>query len=240
MISVCMVTYNGGLFIYKQLTSILSQIGSNDEVIISDDGSVDNTISIIKSFNDKRIKFLCRQGIPNLVKNYEYAIQKTKGEYIFLSDQDDIWVDTKVSETMKYLKSYDLVISDCTLIDEKENIINHSYFKLINSRKGIITNIIKNSYLGCCMAFRKNLLHNILPFPKNLYFHDIWIGLIAEIHGNVLFLNKQLVLYRRHPDTLTSAGWKSRNSLLFKIKIRLILFWGITKRYFLFYIRGLC
>ena len=56
MISVCISTYNGEQFIFKQLDSILSQIGLNDEVIISDDGSKDNTINIIKSFNDKRIK----------------------------------------------------------------------------------------------------------------------------------------------------------------------------------------
>ena len=189
MISVCMSTYNGEQFIFKQLDSILSQIGLNDEVIISDDGSKDNTINIIKSFNDKRIKLFFRKKTPSLVRNFENAIQKAVGEYIFLADQDDIWIKNKVSETLKYLNKYDLVISDCILINENEKVTNKSYFQIIKSRKGIIRNIVKNSYLGCCMAFKKNLIVDVLPFPSNLYYHDIWIGLIGEIYGKVFFLN---------------------------------------------------
>ena len=137
MISVCMSTYNGEQFIFKQLDSILSQIGLNDEVIISDDGSKDNTINIIKSFNDKRIKLFFRKKTPSLVRNFENAIQKAVGEYIFLADQDDIWIKNKVSETLKYLNKYDLVISDCILINESEKVINRSYFHIIKSRNGI-------------------------------------------------------------------------------------------------------
>lgn len=95
MISVCMATYNGEEYIKEQLESILCQLGEMDEIIISDDGSTDNTLNIIESYNDSRIKIHINTGKHGFVYNFENALQKAKGEYIFLSDQDDIWLPEK-------------------------------------------------------------------------------------------------------------------------------------------------
>jgi len=89
MISVCIATYNGEKYIKEQLDSIINQLDKNDEIIISDDGSSDNTIKIIESYKDGRI-VLYKNSFKNVVLNFEFAIDKSKGDYIFLSDQDDI------------------------------------------------------------------------------------------------------------------------------------------------------
>ena len=73
------------------------------------------------------------------------------------------------------------------------------------NKKGLFNNVIKNSYIGCCMAFKASLKNKILPFPEKIPMHDQWIGLIAEKYGKVEFLNKTLLLYRRHDETITKG-----------------------------------
>ncbi|MEK5777350.1 glycosyltransferase, partial [Acinetobacter nosocomialis] len=101
MISVCLATYNGEKYIVEQLTSILSQLSPTDEVIISDDHSTDETLLLIKSLNDPRIKIITNELGKGYTKNFENAINHSSGDYIFLSDQDDVWVENKVELMMK-------------------------------------------------------------------------------------------------------------------------------------------
>lgn len=229
MISVCIPTYNGEKFIYQQIISILSQINSDDEIIISDDGSTDKTLDIIKSFNDDRLKIFYNNKIKSkysfnlTTQNLQNALLKARGEIIFLADQDDVWIDNKIERCINYLKNgYDLILHDCAIVDQNNNLIDKSYFKLNNSTPGIFNNIVKNSYLGCCMAINKKVLDYALPFPKDIP-HDIWIGLIAEEFTKVKFLQEILINYRRHGNNLSASGEKSSNTLLFKIKYRAII-----------------
>lgn len=240
MVSVCITTYNGEKYIREQLESILTQLGSDDEIIISDDGSVDETIPIIESFNDTRIKIFYHNKLQKNKKsifkfdltsrNMEYALNNSSGEFIFMADQDDIWKPNRIKSMVMLLKSYSLVINDCKVIDEDKNIIHDSYFEIVNSRQGFVKNIIKNSYLGCCMGFRKEILEYVMPFPKRAIPHDIWIGLISEIYGEVFFCKEKLVLYRRHGNNLSNSSQKSNNSFLFRIRYRMILLISIFIR----------
>lgn len=171
-ISVCIATYNGEKYLKKQLDSILNQLKKEDEVIISDDTSTDATVEIIKAYNDRRIILIENQKFRSPIYNFENALKHASGDIIFLADQDDIWIDNKVCTVKKYLKSYDLVISDAEIIDTNDETLYRSFYALNNSRKGFIKNIIKNSYLGCCMAFNRKILESALPFPKNVPMHD--------------------------------------------------------------------
>ena len=166
MISVCMATYNGEKYIKEQLSSILSQLSEKDEIIVSDDSSTDKTVEIIESFQDKRIKILKNNKFrqPNL--NFENALKYSKGDIIFLSDQDDVWIENKVEIILNQLKKYDLIVSDAFITNEKLNITNDSLFSEVNSNRGILKNIIKNTYYGCCMAFKRKVLKKALPFTK--------------------------------------------------------------------------
>lgn len=230
MISVCIATYNGEKFLKEQLVSILSQLGNNDEIIISDDSSTDKTMLVVNSFNDKRIKIFENQSFSSPIYNFENAIKHAQGDYIFLSDQDDIWLSSKVERTLYYLKENDLVLSDCKIVDENLNVLNDSFFAMMSSRKGFFSNLIRNSYMGCCMAFKKEILDYILPFPKNLAMHDSWIGLSVELNGNSFFLNEPLILYRRHDNNASFTSKKSQYPLTYKIRYRLKLIFDLLYR----------
>lgn len=230
MISVCIATYNGEKYIKEQLKSVLLQLSVNDEVIVSDDGSNDNTIELIQSFSDSRIKLLLENSFSSPVRNFENALKHAKGDYIFLCDQDDIWLPGKVKTMLSYLEQYDLVVSDCKVVDADLNVISESFFSGRLSGKGFWKNLIKNTYLGCCMAFRYEVLHYVLPFPEKIAMHDIWIGLSVEMHGLSIFLPNQLMLYRRHGSNASFGGDKSKYSLAYKIKYRFYMIVHLLKR----------
>ncbi|MBR5438034.1 MAG: glycosyltransferase [Clostridia bacterium] len=219
MISVVLAAYKGEKYISEQVKSILAQLGENDELIISDDYPQGNTFSSIENIisSDRRVRYIHGPG-RGLIKNFEYAISESVGDYIFLSDQDDVWMDGKVDAVLNELESgADVVLHDALITDSALNPTGETAFALNHSRKGIVSNIIKNSYQGSCMAFRRSLVEHILPFPDKLPMHDQWIGLIGEKYGVVRFLNKPYILYRRHNEAVSGGG----SSLMQKIKWRL-------------------
>lgn len=223
-ISVCIATYNGEKFIKKQLESILNQSIEVDEIIISDDNSSDSTLQIIKELNSPKIKVIknLKSGIIN---NFENSLKESIGDYIFLADQDDIWSLNKVEKTMKNLESNDLVVHNAEIINSQDEIISKkTFFEIRNSKKGILKNLYKNSYIGCCMAFNRKILEKSLPFPKNIPMHDSWIGLIGEIYGKVYFNNEALFYYRRHEKNVTELN-NSKNGKAKQFQMR----WNLLK-----------
>jgi glycosyltransferase involved in cell wall biosynthesis len=241
MTSVCLACYNGEKHIKEQVESILIQLDGSDELIISDDSSTDDTISIIKSIRDERIKLYINEnssGRPT--ENFQNSLKKAKGTFVFLSDQDDIWLADKY-ETMKaLLATNDLVLSDSVVVDETLKELHPSFFKFHGSGKGILKNVIKNSYFGSCMAFRRELLNYALPFPSSKEIgHDVWLGLVAEMVGKVCLVARPLILYRRHPLAVTSHGMgKSKRNLVIKIWGRVIMLKYVLFFYVKYLING--
>ena len=232
MISVCLATHNGEKFISEQLKSILPQLDEHDEVIISDDNSTDRTLHIVRSFDDERIIVLGPNFFSNPVKNFEHALNHVKGDVVFLSDQDDIWHADKVKSMMEqFNRGYDLVVSDCTIVDNDMNVLVPSYFDVHNSGEGFIKNLVRNGFMGCCMAFKRPILSDALPFPENLPMHDVWIGLIAEASYKVLFFKKQTLFYRQHANNASAtAEGVSSYSLSQKLMFRTRLIKHLVKR----------
>jgi len=231
-ISVCLATYNGEKYIKEQLTSILPQLNENDEVIISDDNSIDKTIDIIKELKDPRIKIYYNKREKGYTRNFENALEKVSGDIIFLSDQDDVWIKNKVEKMLKTLDNNDFVVSDNIIVDKNLDVLSSSHFEVFNTRKGFIRNLILPRYVGACMAFRVNVLKKSLPFPANakLCAHDYWISLIAEMYFKSYVLDEPLLLYRRHGMNTSSGGDKSKNTLIHKLKVRIYtLFYLITR-----------
>ena len=150
-ISVAMAIYNGEKYIKEQIESILPQLECYDEVIVSDDGSTDQTLAIIEQFHDPRIKVI--QGPKKGVKqNFSHAIFHCYGKYIFLADQDDIWEKNKVNRVLQEFNKSQavVVVHDCMIVDHEMNIVNESFYSLRASRTGFLKNILKNSIcLGC-------------------------------------------------------------------------------------------
>lgn len=224
MISVCIPTYNGEKFIRSQLLSILNQLSEKDEVIISDDSSVDDTVAIIKSINDSRIILLENNQFHSPIYNLENALKCAKGDYIFLSDQDDEWLSNKVDVCVRNLDSCDLLIHNADVVDIAGELLFSSFFLLNHTRKGKVYNLIKNGYLGCCMCFKKQLLKIILPFPENLPMHDIYIGNMAAFNKfKVKFISEKLIHYRRHGNNASITAEKSKRRISSRIFDRLII-----------------
>ena len=229
MISVCMATYNGEAFIREQLLSILSQLSLKDEVLIADDGSSDATLEIIQGLNDSRIKVLAPEQ-KNLGSTYnlERALASAMGEFIFLADQDDLWLENKVS---KVLAEFENLTVSCVLHDAYFYAQNATgkweqgkrLFEVRPPWHGIWANVLKNSFTGCCMAFRRELLDLALPFPQGLPMHDQWIGICAEKTKKARFLNEPLLEYRQHAHNSTALLEQNKASLAQKILWRLSL-----------------
>ncbi len=206
-ISVVMAAYNGRPFISQQIESILTQLGGDDELIVSVDPSSDGTYELLcdLSLADSRLQVYPGPG-QGLVANFENAIKRTSGDIIFLSDQDDIWLRDKTAKVAKAFKESGaaVVIHDAEIVDGSGEVIEPSFFAWRNSEPGYWRNIWKNSYIGCCMAFTAQLKDIILPFPAKIPMHDQWIGLLAERKGGTYFLPDILLSYRRHGANASS------------------------------------
>ena len=227
MISVCMATFNGGKFIREQLESILSQLPPDAEIIIADDGSTDDTLLVVDSLNESRIRVLPAERHLGVIYNFERALRASKGEIVFLADQDDVWLPGKVEKCLAALNEADLVMHDAFLLglsDAFESAWgrNGKLSDIRTYRSGVVANWWKNSFTGCCMAFRRNVLDKALPFPKNLPMHDQWLGLVAEKNFKVKFIDEPLVEYRQHHSNATHIG-NSPAGILQKIKWRVDL-----------------
>ena len=221
MISVCIATYNGAKYIAEQLASILKQLSAEDEVVVSDDGSTDGTIDIVRSLNDRRIRIVDgpRRHSPTL--NFEWALRNAKGEYIFLADQDDVWLEGKVTRCVEELQMCDCVVSDARVTDSLLNTTSESLFQLMHVKRGRLSNLLwRNGYTGCCMAFKREVLNKALPFPTDIPMHDIWIGNVAAFCGSLHFINDRLLLFRRHDTTASCNGKGSNYSLWQKFSFR--------------------
>lgn len=226
-VSVAMVTYNGEPYLREQMDSILNQLGELDELVISDDGSKDHTLEILREYQakDPRIR-LCSGPGRGIKKNVEHAVLKTEGNYIILADQDDIWLPGKIDKALEAFEKSNamVVIHDARVFagETPGNIVLESFYQFRSSGAGIWKNMVKNSYIGCCMAFRRELKELILPIPAQIEMHDQWIGILGDYaSGKSCFLPETLLLYRRHGDNNSSMKHYGIGKML---RNRLVLF----------------
>lgn len=232
MISVCMASYNGEKYIKEQIESILKQLSDEDELVISDDGSTDATLEVIQSIQDERIKLVRNQGEHGYSRNFENALKYCKGDYIFLSDQDDVWKDNKVETILPLLKKYAFVVHDTEMTDENLKVFASSQFERYHVKPGFWNTLARNRYNGCCMAFTRDFLNKALPFPKNQHLcrYDYWLPYLAEYKHISYILYEPLILYRRHEGTALNAGEGSSRGFWEKIVSRIYCLFEVLKR----------
>ena len=233
MISVCITTFNGERFIAEQLSSILHQLGDEDEIIISDDGSTDKTKDIVLGFQSPNIKWFVNKGKHGYTPNFENALKKAKGDVIFLCDQDDIWEPFKVAHTLNLLQTHDCVISDACIVNEQGEVIFPSFFEQRHSKGGLFNTFVRFSFLGCCMSFKRKVLETSIPFPNNhtLATHDNWIALMSFAFYKTYVDTTKTIRYRRHGANVSMGGAKSNTSFAFKLHYRLYLLKHLTLRF---------
>lgn len=237
MISVCMATCNGARFLRPQLDTILVQLEAGDELVISDDSSVDGTELIIADFagSDSRVRSFVGQSFHNPALNFEFALGQARGDIIVLADQDDIWLPGKLNTVREHFcresaRPY-LIVLDAQVIDEEGKEIFPSVLEKLCAGPGFWKNLYDNRYLGCCMAFSSDLLEKALPLPKNIPMHDIWLGQLCERVGKTAFIPVVTMKYRKHGASLTDFKIKFRP--LLQIRRRITLAWNLLCRSYL-------
>ncbi len=225
-ISVALAAYKGEQYISEQLDSILGQLGENDELIVSDDYPEGKTREIVmnRQSQDKRVRYIEGEG-KGVVRNFENALKACSGDVIFLSDQDDVWMPDKVELVMKEISNgAELVLHDASVTDSVLNITEPSYFAVHGSNASFFGNMARNSFVGCCMAFTKQVLLESLPFPEELPMHDWWIALVAlKKKRKVVLLSKPLIKWRRHSETVTGRKTSVLQKIMWRIRILLPL-----------------
>jgi len=205
VISVLLAAYCGEKFIGEQIASILPQMEDCDELLVSDDSPEGHTATrdIVLAFGDPRIRYMPgpKRGV---IKNVEFLLEQAHGDTLVLSDQDDLWLPGKLEKTRELLDPARpaLLAHDASLTDEALRETGETQ----RAKPGILRNLAKNSYTGCCMAFTRALLPYVLPFPANIPMHDQWIALRAERSGTVHVLAEPYILHRRHAETQTGRG----------------------------------
>lgn len=226
LVSIAMCTYNGEKYLSQQLESILNQTYRNLEIIIVDDGSTDRTIEIMSEYQqkDERIKIFQNAHNLGFVQNFAKAISLCTGDYIALSDQDDIWKLEKIEKFVKEIGENLLIYSDAILIDNNNNKAERNliepYANLISGKCNKAF-LFSNCVSGNTMMFKRELLEYILPIP-DVSFHDIWIAFIASTVGTIVFTEEAMIYYRRHNEQVTTRKTKSSKKKIilnrFKIK----------------------
>jgi glycosyltransferase involved in cell wall biosynthesis len=209
-----MATWNGSKYVAMQLASILPQIAEQDEIVVVDDKSADDTVGIIRRLEDPRIRIIQHTENLGVVRSFEDAVRAARGELIFLSDQDDLWVAEKVESFLHAFNAdprVTIVASAVQRIDEGGAPLQISRQQTQpRFRAGFLANMVRNHYQGSAMAFRSSIRSWILPFPAGhedcQLLHDLWIGVVNAWHGGkVAYLETPLLLYRRHGANLSGT-----------------------------------
>jgi len=230
-VSVVLALYNGIRYLKPQLDSILVQLSADDELLVMDDGSIDGSRELISAYAEKWPQIqLFTEKHCGVVQNFARGIERARGNYIFLADQDDVWEAGKVKAVCQRLRAENgpaLVLHDAVFTDAEGRLLSNTLFQWRQVRTGFLKNWLKNSYMGCCMAFNRELRPYLLPVPSDLPMHDQWIGLMAERYGKVFLLQEPMLRYRRHEQSVT----QDHHSNLYKmIKWRMIVLFQYIKR----------
>ena len=227
-VSVCIATYNGEKYIQRQLTSILDQLSDDDEVIVVDDCSTDRTVATIRQIGDRRIGIHSNDRNMGEVFSFGRALTLAKNDFLFLSDQDDIWVPGRVSVMQQRLveTGAGVVASNFRWITAAEDLLDVP-FDGVAARDSDrhLANIVaifagRTNYVGCAMALRREFVPMVVPIPSFVESHDLWIALASNLAASNAHLDESTLLKRKHDKNVTSTV--STRSLYRKLRSRVV------------------
>ena len=217
--SVCVATYNGEKYIEEQLRTILCQLTDKDEVVVSDDGSKDDTLQIVERLKEEYpiIKIVAgpKKGFSC---NFENAVRNASCDIIVFSDQDDIWKSNKIekiNEVFEQEESCTTILHTMSTFRAGED---EGHEIPMGYHKGVFRNWLMSSYWGCCMAVKREFLIKFLPFREYCVGHDQLTGLMTEKYGKVVFLPEDLISHRLH-DSNTSFTQPFAKKIKFRIEM---------------------
>jgi glycosyltransferase involved in cell wall biosynthesis len=231
-VSIAMATYNGGPYLKEQLNSLARQDRMPDELVISDDGSDDDTPALARAFAARApfpVTVLRNPGERGYQSNFQHALANTSGEVILLADQDDIWQEQHVRHLVEpFEDNPELLVAaaDSVVMDEAGTVLGYTIrdsedlpparilstnladgarqFRQVLSHRGVT---------GHSMAFRRRVLEVATPLPRS-WVHDQWIFLVGAAMGPVLYVPTVISRYRQHSTQAVGGSLKTSRAWL--------------------------
>lgn len=240
-VDILMATFNGSKYLREQIDSILDQTFQDFKIIIHDDGSTDETVSIVVSYLSRypeKIKYIddgIRTGGPK--NNFFHLLQFSRADYIMFADQDDVWLRDKIEITFNRLVSECdenkpcLVHTDLVIVDHELNIIAPSMrdFQMLTTPLSKEDALLKNSVTGCTVMFNYKL-RNLIKISDEIIMHDWWLLIMVMANrGCLVYINEPTILYRQHASNEVGAKQKTRLNDLTKL-VRIKSFYSILKK----------
>ena len=214
LVSIAMAAYNGEKYIAQQLQSIVDQTYRNIEIIITDDKSNDDTIQIIRDFqkNYRNIFLFCNKENLGITKTFENSFKNCKGDFVAISDQDDIWELNKIEIMLNEIGKEDAFYSNSQLIDKNGKFLGLDFKSLMNFKSYYsgAAFLLSQAVPGHTILIKKDFLKNLLPFPDGLLF-DRWISYCSASNNGLKYIDKPLVQYRQHESNAIGIKGKSEN-----------------------------
>lgn len=213
MVSIVLATYNGSKYLKEQIDSILCQTISDFDLVVCDDCSNDDTVSILKDYShkDRRIQIYVNEHNLGFKKNFENAISKSHGDYVALCDQDDIWLPNHLEILLNEMTDdTQIVCGKPIFVDENNKDLpdKFDYFMMyhhpvsnIDTARHIFLG--RSTYQGASMLIRRSFFDKALPIPDGAYYHDSWFAVLACFMEGFLFVDKPTMRYRRLSNSVT-------------------------------------
>jgi len=217
LVSIALCTYNGEAYLREQLDSIVNQSYPAIELIAVDDCSSDNTLNVLQEYAAKYpfIKVYVNPENLGYIRNFEKALQLCNGDFIALSDQDDIWDLKKIEKQVNSIGKNLLIYHDSEFVDQNGQSLHRKMSDIMNLYRGDQPEafLFFNCISGHSVLMKKELRNELLPFP-NAYFHDWWMGYVAANLGSIDFISECLVKYRQHQKADTNILKRKRDNTL--------------------------
>jgi glycosyltransferase involved in cell wall biosynthesis len=202
-----MATYNGAAYVEEQLRSILDELDADDEVVVVDDASTDDTREVVQGLGDPRVHLHLHSANRGYAAAFESALGRARGAYVMLSDQDDVWPAGRRAGMLRALETASVVVGNVRLLDRETplrgpfgqrewRLPEHPPHRLRTLAQLAASNV---PYFGSAMALRSDFLPVVLPYPASAReLPDAWIAINALLRGSLAHLDEDVVLRRVH------------------------------------------
>lgn len=227
-ISLVLSTYNGGRFVREQLDSLIAQSRQFDEVLISDDCSTDNTPEVVAAYIEERglegWHLSVNKENKGWKRNFHELLLQASGDYVFLCDQDDIWLPEKVADMVGIMEMrHDIDLLACDVepfYEEGSQRLTEMQGELGDGRVEMVQVDDHAVYVqrpGCSYCIRRSFLSQIEPYWDETWAHDAVLWMLAEAKGSLALYRKPLVRFRRHEGNASARKTITRRSRIVDI-----------------------
>ena len=220
MVDILLSTFNGGSYIPDLLKSLQSQTFTGWRLIVRDDGSTDQTLSMLEHFKEtypKKMTIIDEKKNLGPMRSFEKLMEYSSAQYMMFCDQDDVWLPHKIEESLARIQELEqknsgkaaLVFSDLEVVDEQLNTIHSSFWNYSKVDPDNVYNcyklLINNPAPGCTFIMNKKVKQLVLPFPEQARMHDWWILLNVAESGVIDYIKRPGLLYRQHKKNKVGA-----------------------------------